>query len=77
MIEQYMQQVEAMRDQRTLDVDLDYAGRMDTHMTQEYLDQKGSSISESYHRRTLFIHKIKTKNQPHKTAEGSNTFSTH
>ena len=70
-----MQQVEAMRDQRTLDVDLDYAGRMDTHMTQEFLDQKGSPISEANQRRTLFIHKMKTKNQPPK--EGSNAFSTH
>ena len=72
-----MQQVEAMRDQRTLDVDLDYAGRMDTHMTQEFMDQKGSPNSEANQRRTLFIHKMKTKHQALKTAEGSNAFSTH
>ena len=61
-----MQQVEAMRDVRTLDVDLEYpAPRMETNTTaQEFVDKNGSPISDGNYRKALFIHKMKTKNMP-------------
>ena len=61
-----MQQVEAMRDVRTLDVDVvgfEYSGRLETHMTTQEV-QNGSPISDGNYRRALFIHNMKTKNKP-------------